>query len=241
MADLLKHFRVVLCRTSHPGNIGAAARAMKTMGIADLRLVAPLRFPAPEAEWMASNATDVLQNARVHATLADAIGDCVGAYALSARPREWSLEVKPVREAALDAIGRASAGPVALVFGSEKAGLSNEEMLACQMLVHIPVDPGYTSLNLAQAVQVAAYELRIASGADSVPPPRAEALATLADVEALYAHLEKVAVESGFFDPAEPKRLRERFRRLFSRVVLEREEVNILRGLLKSLTKKKNS
>ncbi len=240
MADPLKQFRVVLCRTSHPGNIGAAARAMKTMGLDDLRLVAPLRFPAPEAEWMASNANDVLQKARVHATLAEAIGDCVAGYALSARPREWSLAVRPVREAALDAVGRAAAGPVAIVFGSEKAGLSNEELLTCQTLVHIPVDPGYTSLNLSQAVQVVAYELRMACGEGAVPPPRAEPLATVADVESLYAYLEKVSADSGFFDPAEPKRLRERFRRLFSRIVLEREEVNILRGLLKSLTEKRN-
>ncbi|MSQ55005.1 MAG: RNA methyltransferase [Betaproteobacteria bacterium] len=240
MADLLKQFRVVLCRTSHPGNIGATARAMKTMGLADLRLVAPLRFPAPEAEWMASNANDVLENARVHATLAEAIGDCVAGYALSARPREWSLAVRPVRDAALEAVARAASGPVAIVFGSEKAGLSNEELLTCQTLVHIPVDPGYTSLNLSQAVQVVAYELRMACGGGAVPPPRAEALATVADVESLYAYLEKVSAESGFFDPVEPKRLRERFRRLFSRIVLEREEVNILRGLLKSLTEKKN-
>lgn len=241
MSELLKHFRVVLCRTSHPGNIGATARAMKTMGLDDLRLVAPLRFPAPEAEWMASNAADVLQNARVHATLAEAIGDCVAGYALSARPREWSLAVRPVREAALEAVGRAAAGPVAIVFGSEKAGLSNEELLTCQTLVHIPVDPGYTSLNLSQAVQVVAYELRMACGAGGVPPPRAEALATVSDVESLYAYLEMIAAESGFFDPDEPKRLRERFRRLFSRIVLEREEVNILRGLLKSLIEKRNA
>ena len=237
MSEILQRFRVVLCRTSHPGNIGAAARAMKNMGLADLRLVAPLRYPAPEAEWMASSATDVLERAQVHATLQEAIGDCVGAFALSARPREWSLEVKPVRDAAIDAIGRAAAGPVAIVFGSEKAGLSNEELLTCQMLVHIPADPGYTSLNLAQAVQVFCYELRMAAGEGAVPPPRAEKLATVEDVEGLYAHLERVATDSGFLDPVEPKRLKERFRRIFSRITLEREEVNVLRGLLKSLTR----
>ena len=238
MEDLLSRLRVVLVRTSHPGNIGAAARAMKTMGLQDLRLVAPLRFPAPEAEWMASNASDVLAGARVHGELGEAIADCVAAYALSARPREWSLEVLAARDAAREALERAAEGPVALVFGSEKAGLSNEELLACQRLVHIPANPAYRSLNVAQAVQVLCYEARVAAGAGAVPERRAEALATVQDVEALYAHLERAATESGFFDPADPKQLRERFRRLFSRAVMEREEVNILRGLLKALEKK---
>lgn len=239
MIELVNRVRVVLCRPSHPGNIGSAARAMKTMGLRDLRLVAPERYPAPEAQWLAAGASDVLFAAQVHATLAEAIGDCVAALGLTARPREWSLEVKSAREAAPIALDRARSGPVAFVFGSESAGLSNEELLACQVLVQIPADPQYSSLNLAQAVQVVAYELRHAAGAGSVTPPRAEKLATLEDVEGLYAHLEQAATESAFFDPAEPKRLRERFRRLFSRIVLEREEVNILRGLLKSLMQNK--
>ena len=129
-------------------------------------------------------------------------------------------------------------GPVALAFGSEKAGLTNEELLACQRLVHIPANPSYSSLNVAQAVQVLCYETRVAAGAGTVRPRRAEAMATVEDVEALYAHLERAATDSGFFDPADPKRLRERFRRLFSRAGMEREEVNILRGLLKALEKR---
>ncbi len=211
---------------------------MKNMGLADLRLVAPERYPAPEAEWLASSAVDVLHAARIHGTLVEAIGDCVAAYGLTARPREWSLEVQAVRDAVAPALSRAHAGPIAFVFGNETAGLTNEELLACQVLVHIPADPAYTSLNLAQAVQVVAYELRCAAGEGKVPPPRAEKAATVGDLEGLYAHLEQVAADSGFFDPAEPKRLRERFRRMFSRAALEREEVNILRGLLKSLTGK---
>ncbi|MDH4096234.1 MAG: RNA methyltransferase, partial [Betaproteobacteria bacterium] len=162
--------RIVLCRPSHPGNIGAAARAMKTMGLSDLRLVAPERFPAPQAEWMATHAADVLASARVHGTLQEAIADCVAAFALSARPREWSPQVLPVREAAVRAA--ALAAPVAFVFGSESAGLTNEELFACQSLVHIPAEPGASSLNLAQAVQVVAYELRMARDA-SVPAMRA--------------------------------------------------------------------
>jgi tRNA/rRNA methyltransferase len=234
--ESLSRVRMVLCRPGHPGNVGAAARALKTMGLRDLRLVAPQRFPAPEAQWMASHALDVLSAARVHATLVEAIGDCVAAFALSARPREWSPQPLGLREAAAVALERARAGPVALVFGNETAGLSNEELLACQFAVRIPTDPDYSSLNLAQAVQVAAYELRMAASAPAATPgARAEQPATVADVEGLYAHLEEAALASGFLDPADPKKLRERWRRLFSRVALEREEVNILRGLLRSL------
>ncbi|KPK03796.1 MAG: hypothetical protein AMJ64_14985, partial [Betaproteobacteria bacterium SG8_39] len=120
--DVLQRVRVVLCRPSHPGNIGAAARAMKTMGIEDLRLVAPGNFPAPEARWMAAHAVDVLEYARVVARLEDAIADCVGVFALSARPRDWSPPVMPARDAAQAAITQAAEGPVALVFGAERAG-----------------------------------------------------------------------------------------------------------------------
>jgi TrmH family RNA methyltransferase len=234
MSASLEKVRIVLCRPNHPGNIGSAARAMKTMGLADLRLVAPERYPAPEAEWLASRAAAVLARARQHATLGEAIGDCVAAFALSARPREWSPAVLAVREAAGAALARAARGPVAFVFGNETTGLSNDEMFACQMLVHIPTSAQYASLNLAQAVQVVAYELRMATGA-RVPPARAEMAATQQDMEGLYAHLEEAGLASGFLDPADPKRLRERWRRLFSRVALEREEVNILRGLLRAL------
>ena len=226
----MPRIRIVLCRPSHPGNIGAAARAMKTMGLADLRLVAPQRFPAPEAEWMATNAIDVLQAATLHASLEDSIKDCVAAFALSARPREWSPQVLDARAAA----GRAMAfdGEVAFVFGNESAGLTNEEMFACQYLVHIPANPQFSSLNLAQAVQVVAYELFMTSR--PAVQARAEKLATLEDIEGLYAHLEQAAMESRFMGPG--SRLRERWRRLFSRVpALEREEVNILRGLLRAL------
>lgn len=232
----MENIRIVLCRPSHPGNIGAAARAMKAMGLSDLRLVAPERYPAPEAQWMATHAVDVLQNAVVHSTLAEAIADCSAAFALSARPREWSPQVLDVRAAAARAIRLDS--KVAFVFGSESAGLSNEEMFACQALVHIPASEDFSSLNLAQAVQVVAYELFIAGGGEA-PTPRAERLATVADIEGLYAHLERAAAASGFHVPGSGSRLPERLRRLFSRVpALEREEVNILRGLLKALLAK---
>jgi len=230
----MSDIRIVLCRPSHPGNIGAAARAMKTMGLGDLRLVAPERAPAPKDEWMATHAADVLAAARTHSTLAEAIAECSAAFALSARPREWSPQVLDVRAAASRAA--AIAAPVAFVFGGESAGLTNEELFACQYLVHIPAVPGSSSLNLAQAVQIACYELRMAGGA-TVPAMRTQKLATVADLEGLYGHLEEAASATGFMAPG--SRLRERWRRLFSRVpALEREEVNILRGLLKSLLKK---
>jgi TrmH family RNA methyltransferase len=229
--------RFVLCRPSHPGNIGAAARAIKTMGFGDLRLVAPERYPAPEAQWMATHAVDVLQNCRIHGSLSEAIQDCVATFALSARGRERSPQVVDARSAAARAV--ALAGPVAFVFGSEDAGLTNEEMFACQHLVHIPTSRGFSSLNLAQAVQVVAYELHVATDT-AIPPARTERLATVEDLEGLYAHLGDAANASGFTTPQ--SRLWERWRRLFSRVPgLEREEVNILRGLLKALMNMKKS
>ena len=186
----MQEVRFVLCRPNHPGNIGAAARAMKTMGLADLRLVAPERFPAPEATWMATNAVDVLGGAKIHENLFDAIRDCVAAFAMSARGREWSPQVLDVRTAALRATE--IFGPVAFVFGNETAGLTNEEMFACQHLVHIPANAEFSSLNLAQAVQVVAYELRMAVDV-AIPFARVEKAATVEDLEGLYAHLEEAA------------------------------------------------
>ena len=229
----MQDIRIVLCRPSHPGNIGAAARAMKAMGLSDLRLVAPEKFPAPEARWMATNAIDVLDQAKIHSTLAEAIADCTQAFALSARTREWSTPVLDARTAAARAAE--AGGAVAFVFGNEQAGLTNEEMLACQTLVHIPANPEFSSLNLAQAVQVVAYELFMVTFKNAFQM-RSEKPATVQDREGLYEHLERAAVESEFFDPASGSRLPTRLRRLFSRVPdLEREEVNILRGLLNAL------
>jgi TrmH family RNA methyltransferase len=208
---------------------------MKTMGLTDLRLVAPERFPVQEDQWMATHAQDVLANCKTHNTLREAIEDCVAAFALSARPREWSPQVFDVRSAAARAMELD--GDVAFVFGSEDAGLTNEEAFACQFLVHIPANAEFSSLNLAQAVQVVAYEVFLAGGG-SVSKGRTEKLATVKDLEGLYSHLEQAAVASGFHVPASGSRLPERLRRLFSRVpALEREEVNILRGLLKALLK----
>jgi tRNA/rRNA methyltransferase len=207
---------------------------MKAMGLTDLRLVSPERWPAKEDQWMATHAQDVLQAAKVCSSLREAIDDCAAAFALSARPREWSPQVVDVRSAAERAVRAGER--VAFVFGSEDAGLTNEEVFACQFLVHIPTQPGSSSLNLAQAVQIVCYELFSASSGAAVPKARAEKLATVEDIEGLYAHLEQASVTSGFYAPESRSKLPERLRRLFSRVPdLEREEVNILRGLLKAL------
>ncbi len=242
MTDMpLARIRFVLVRTSHPGNIGSAARAMKNMGIVSLVLVAPKRFPDPEANALASGADDVLDGARVVASIAEAIGDCVAAYALSARVREWGPGELSVREAAGAAVQAAGAGQIAFVFGNEASGLTNEELLACQFHVRIPTDPDWSSLNLAQAAQIVAYELRMAATAGALSSARAEPQATVADLEGLYAHLEQASIDSGFLDPANPGRLRDRWRRLFARARPEREEINIMRGLLRALLKRRNS
>jgi len=209
---------------------------MKAMGLSDLRLVEPERYPAPEAQWMATHAVDVLEKAVLHKSLAESIEDCTMTFALSARPREWSPRVLDVRSAALQATE--AGGKVAFVFGNETAGLTNEEVFACQYLVHIPANPDFSSLNLAQAVQIVCYELRMAVDV-AIPFQRTEKLATAADLEGLYGHLEDAAVKSGFHVPGSGSKLPDRLRRLFSRVpAMEREEVNIVRGLLKALLRK---
>ena len=228
--------RVVLSHTSHPGNIGAAARAMKTMGFDDLVLVAPRHFPDPDATAMAAGAADVLQAARVVDTLEAAIAECTLAVGFSARGRDLSHAPAALRGLAPEILATAEAGTVALVFGNETSGLSNEELLRCQRLAHIPANPAYSSLNLAAAVQVFAYELRMAAGEPLGPEPPA-VLATHEDIEGFYAHLEQVMCESGFMNPEHPRRLMPRLRRLFARTGLEPEEVNILRGILKALTR----
>lgn len=224
--------RIVLSRPSHPGNIGAAARAMKTMGFRDLRLVAPRAFPDAQASALAAGALDVLEAARVHATLEEAIGDAALAVGLSARTRDLSHAPRALREAAPEILAQGAAGAVALVFGNETSGLSNEELGRCAMLVAIPASPAYSSLNLAAAVQVACYELATTADAFSPTAPAPRAPATVEDREALFAHWEAAMVESGYLDPGEPGRLMERMRRLFARSGLERSEVKALRGML---------
>ena len=236
-ADLLSRIRIVLSHTSHPGNIGAAARAMKTMGIVSLHLVNPKKFPDAEAEAMASGASDVLHQARVCASLAEALQGTVYALAVSARRRELAYASAEARIAVQALVSAAQGGEVAIVFGTEMSGLSNEEILQCRAMAHIPADPDYSSLNLAAAVQVMAYEARVAALGGRLLPPAESKPARHEDVENFYLHLEQSLRASGFLDPANPRRLIPRLRRLFGRARLEQEEVNILRGILNSFRK----
>jgi tRNA/rRNA methyltransferase len=236
--DPLSRVCVVLSRPSHPGNVGGAARAMKTMGFADLRLVAPKRFPDPEAVALASGAQDVLAAARVHERLDEAIGDSVLAVGFSSRSRDLSHAPRALRAAAPEILAAAQNGRVALVFGNETFGLTNEELGRCQMLARIPANPAYESLNLAAAVQVACYEIAAAAAMHAPLAGATREPARVEDMEALFAHWEAAMVESGFLDPAEPKRLMERMRRLFARAGLEREEVKFLRGMLASFERR---
>jgi tRNA/rRNA methyltransferase len=232
MPSALDRARIVLVGTSHPGNIGAAARAMLTMGLTRLVLVNPRRFPDPEAIALASGATAVLDAARVEASLEEALAGCVLTVGLTARPREFAGRVVPVRLAAGEAMAAAAHGDVAFVFGGEMSGLSNRELSRCGTVATIAANPAYTSLNLAAAVQVVAYELRVAAAGDTVWRAPRFAPATHDELEALFAHGEQTLAAMRFLDPRRPKRLLPRLRRLFARAGLEREEVNILRGIL---------
>ena len=230
--------RVVLSHPSHPGNIGAAARAMKTMGYADLALVRPRHFPDPDATAMAAGADDVLAGARLFDSLEAALAGCTLAAGFSARGRDLSHPPVALREAAPELVAVAADATVALVFGNETSGLSNEELLRCQRLVHIPANPAYSSLNLAAAVMVACYELATTSAAHALPPSGGGEAATHADIEGFIAHLQSSVVESGYVDPANPGRFAERMRRLFARSGLEREEVRVMRGMLAAFERK---
>ena len=238
--EALKNIRIVLCGTTHPGNIGASARAMKTMGLARLYLVAPQRYPDPEAGWRASRATDVLANAVVCATLDEALAGVAFGVACSARSREIAVPEVAAREAAKQVVEAARSQETALVFGNETYGLTTEEVNRCRLLATIPAAPDYSSLNLAAAVQVFAYELRMrAMGEDAArSTERPRELASHEEVEGFYEHLERTMVDLGFLDPEHPKKLMPRLRRLFARAQLEREEVNILRGILKSFRRR---
>lgn len=234
--------RVVLCQTSHPGNIGSAARALKTMGFSRLVLVRPRHLPEEQAVALASGAGDVLTSMVVVDSLAQALAGTVMAVALTARRRELAVAPLWARDAALElgaCLQSGAEAEVALVFGNETFGLSNEELSLCSHWAMIPANPAYSSLNLAAAVQLLCYETRLALEA---PAPLADVAdagkaATHDDIERLLAHVETVAIASGFLDPAVPKRFMTRMRRLAARARVEQEEVAILRGLLGAVEK----
>jgi tRNA (cytidine32/uridine32-2'-O)-methyltransferase len=234
----LHNARVVLVHTSHPGNIGAVARAMKNMGLKQLYLVQPKLFPHERAGWRAASAGDILDNAVVVDTLEDAVADCGLVVGTSARGRRipWPL-VNP-RVCAERVYPELTEHPVALVFGREDRGLTNEELQVCNLHVNIPASEDYTSLNLGMAVQVVTYELRMAhlSGALSTDDMQEwdTKLAKSEDIERLFVHLEETLIEMQFLKPSAPKQLMTRLRRLFNRTRMDDLEVQMMRGILSS-------
>jgi tRNA (cytidine32/uridine32-2'-O)-methyltransferase len=262
---LAAYVSVVLVKTTHSGNIGAVARAMKNMGFADLRLVLPKEFPSPEAEARSSGASDVLENAKLYNSLDDALSDSIFTIGASARSRSFPWPLFHPRDCAakilglinersasiVDSDGAGSTPKIALVFGQEASGLTNDELQRCNYHVCIPANPNYSSLNLAMAVQVICYELRMSSLAcyeqetgvsTGLNGPGSNGWdadsATHEEVNGVVQHFEDVVIKTGFLDPKAPGLLIPRLRRLLQRVELDKMEVNILRGMLTSIQKK---
>ena len=246
--SIFQTLRFVLVEPSHPGNVGAAARALKTMGFNRLILVNP-RYPDvpshPEAQAFASGALDVLANTQIVGSIDEALNGCVHAAAVTARLREFSPQVLTPRQFATGL--KDNTPQQALVFGSERYGLPNEIVEQCDTLINIPANPEHTSLNLAQAVQVLAYECRMAVLSNDTASRKGPPIgfhgtpATVDQINGMFGHLEKALAISGFLDPENPKKLMPRLRRLFSRCQLETEEINILRGIatqIEALAKK---
>lgn len=231
--------RIVLVATSHPGNIGSTARAMKTMGFTRLYLVSPEKFPHNNAREMAAGADDLLENAVITDSLKDALAGCQLILATSARPRGLSLPGL-VPGAAAKLIGeKPDDTEIALVFGREDSGLSNAELLQCHYHVHIPSTPEFSSLNLSQAVQILTYEMRMQLlSPECVVQHKSDKPATAEEVEYFFTHLEEVLKAINFIRPKNPGKLMVRLRRLFTRVQLENMEVNLLRGILSQIEKK---
>jgi len=228
----LKNLRVVLVNTTHPGNIGASARAMKTMGLEDLALVNPQGFPSAEATARAAGADDLLYRARIGESLDEVLADCGLVVGSSARRRDLASPVLGPRECAALVAEHSPRAPVALLFGQERTGLTNAELDRCHAYVQIPTQAAFSSLNLAAAVQVLCYEMRMWSESGAVVDAPDSPLASGEEMARLYEHLEAVLVTLKFLDPAKPRRLMRRLRRLFNRARLEDNEVNILRGIL---------
>lgn len=238
---MFEHIRIILVNPSHPGNIGAVARAMKNMGLNRLYLAAPESFPHPEAFYRAVGAKDVLDQCIVVDDLSQALQDCQLVFATSARSRhiEWP-EYDP-RQCAKQIMASPATQQIAIVFGRESSGLTNEELAQCHARVHIPAVAEFSSLNLAAAVQICAYELRMAYLEQNQKwrvgnlPPRE--LAANVHLAGLYEHLEATLIKLEFLNPEHPKKLMQRLRRLFSRAQLDLTEVNILRGILTAMDK----
>ncbi|HEY4749852.1 MAG TPA: RNA methyltransferase [Steroidobacteraceae bacterium] len=233
--------RIVLVAPSHPGNIGAVARAMKNMALGQLVLVNPKEFPHPEATARASGADDVLAAAHVASSLAEALAGCGYVAATTSRDRDQYFRVVDVRDAAPRIVAQAQLSPAAVVFGAERTGLTNEELEAAHALIRIPSSTAYASLNLAMAVQLVAYELFRARGVGAAAvAPLTAALATAAEMERLYTHFAQVLEEIEFRDRTQSgTHLMSRIRRFLQRAELDHNEVNILRGVLTAVQNKR--
>ncbi len=232
----LDNIRIVLVNTSHPGNIGGVARAMKNMGLSRLVLVQPRQFPDEQASWRAAGALDLLERAVVCDTLDEAIADCQYVVGTSARERRIPWPLLDPRRCAQEMALRSGREQVAVLFGREDRGLTNDELKRCNLHLHIPSDPAYSSLNLAMAVQIVCYELRMLLLGDTLPSAADDQwdapFSTVENMERFYQHLEETLVGIGFLDPAAPRQLMARLRRLYGRVRLDEMELNILRGIL---------
>lgn len=239
----LTAIRIVLVEPSHPGNIGAVARAMKNMALSRLVLVRPKAFPHEEANARASGATDVLSNAVVVDTVADAVADCGFVAATTSRPRDQNFRALDLHDAAARVFEKSALGPAAVLFGAERTGLTNEELALAHLLIRIPANPDYPSLNLSMAVQLLTYELFRAAGSPASTRPLSEPTvppANGADMERFYAHLQEVMDEVDFKDrTVGGTHLMTRIRRLFQRCEMDQNEVNILRGILTSVQQKR--
>lgn len=242
--NTLDKIRVVLIQTTHPGNIGSTARAMKVMGLSQLYLVSPKSFPDEQAIAMSSNATDILDQAVVVDTLQEAIADCQLVIGSSARyERSLSQDILNSRRCGELIAQQTQYNQVAIIFGKESSGLTNKELALCQHLVHIPTNPDYSSLNLASAVQILSYECRIAilQQPESKQQNVKEEQVTAAELEGYFKHLEKVLIDTDFIDPDNPRYLMPRLRRLYARTGINHSELKILRGILSAFQKKMNN
>jgi tRNA (cytidine32/uridine32-2'-O)-methyltransferase len=238
---MLKNIRIVLVDTSHPGNIGAAARAMKNMSLRQLHLVTPHNYPHQEATSRASGADDLLNDARVAGSLDEALSGCRLVVGTSARTRTIDWPVVSPREAAGKLVEEARQGDVALVFGRERSGLTNSELDRCTFLVHIPTNEVYSSLNLAAAVQILAYEIYLVQKQDmQVDPGSQRDLASADMLQGFHEHLTQALDDIGFTDPRQSEKLLRRLRSLFQRARPDKDEINILRGILSAMQGRKS-
>lgn len=233
---MFDNIRIILVETTHPGNIGSTARAMKTMGLQRLYLVSPKSFPDYRAHEMSAGAYDVLDNVVVTGSLLEALKGCQLVFATSARPRDIALPGLTPADCATHVADTQGKTDIAIVFGREHAGLTNDELLLCHYHVNIPSNPDFSSLNLAQAVQIIAYELRMKIMSPKIEVRmQEEKRASVDEVEQFYTHLQDVLVAIDFLKLSNPKKLMHRLRRMFNRIQLEQLDINILRGILSNI------